>query len=211
VTLFRHSAVGFAELAMEGTLAVRIAEQMRYHTGRRAAPAEFRSWERSLPILAQDLIQAGLDNVEVLIEHHLPLTSKRADVVLAGRHPKTGGPSYVVVELKQWSRAAAWQDDRELVLIDGYPNAPGFIRSRRFAGNATIWPTSPSSSTARRMRWPAPPTCTTRSRSPQYAISTTTRRTNAVGSSSERAGRSSPTSYVNGSTRRCQAARTPTS
>ncbi|QNE23358.1 DUF2075 domain-containing protein [Kribbella qitaiheensis] len=109
---------------MDGTLAVRIAEQMRYHTGRRAAPAELRSWERSLPILAKDLIQANLDNIEVLIEYHLPLTSKRADVVLAGRHPKTGNASYVVIELKQWSRAAAWQDDRELVLIDGYPNAP---------------------------------------------------------------------------------------
>ncbi|TCN30089.1 hypothetical protein EV644_13411 [Kribbella orskensis] len=124
MTLFRHSAVGFAELTLDGTLAVRIAEQMRYLTGRRPAPAELRSWERSLPILAQDLIQAGLDNVEVLIEHHLPLTSKRADVVLAGRHPKTGAASYVVIELKQWSRAAAWQDDRELVLIDGYPNSP---------------------------------------------------------------------------------------
>ncbi|WP_206685991.1 DUF2075 domain-containing protein [Kribbella qitaiheensis] len=124
MTLFRHSVVGFAELTMDGTLAVRIAEQMRYHTGRRAAPAELRSWERSLPILAKDLIQANLDNIEVLIEYHLPLTSKRADVVLAGRHPKTGNASYVVIELKQWSRAAAWQDDRELVLIDGYPNAP---------------------------------------------------------------------------------------
>jgi hypothetical protein len=97
---------------------------MRHHTGRRAAPAEMRSWERSLPVLAQDLVQAGLDNVEVLVEHHLPLTSKRADVVLAGQHPKTGEPSYVVIELKQWSQAKAWQDDRELVLIDGYPNAP---------------------------------------------------------------------------------------
>ncbi|TWD73143.1 hypothetical protein FB561_7028 [Kribbella amoyensis] len=124
MTLFRHSAIGFAELTLDGSLAARIAEQMRHHTGRRVAPAEVRSWERSLPILAQDLVQAGLDQVEVLVEHHLPLTSKRADVILAGRHPRTGGPSYVVVELKQWSRAVAWQDDRELVLIDGFPRDP---------------------------------------------------------------------------------------
>lgn len=124
VTLFRQSGAGFVMLTLEQEFALRIAEQMAFHTGRRAAPAELRSWERSLPILAQDLEQAGLSNVEVLVEHHLPLTSKRADVVLAGRHPRTGGPSYVVIELKQWSRAAAWDDDRELVLIDGYPNAP---------------------------------------------------------------------------------------
>ncbi|WBQ04480.1 DUF2075 domain-containing protein [Kribbella sp. CA-293567] len=111
-------------LTLEQQFALRIAEQMVFHTGRRAAPTEVRSWERSLPILAQDLEQAGLSNVEVLVEHHLPLTSKRADVVLAGRHPRTGGPSYVVIELKQWSRATAWDDDRELVLIDGFPNAP---------------------------------------------------------------------------------------
>lgn len=124
MTLFRQSGAGFVMLTLEQQFALRIAEQMHFHTGRRAAPAEVRSWERSLPVLAQDLEQAGLSKVEVLVEHHLPLTSKRADVVLAGRHPRTGGPSYVVVELKQWSRAAAWDEDRELVLIDGYPNAP---------------------------------------------------------------------------------------
>ena len=124
MTLLRHSAAGFAALTMDGTIGARLAEQMQHHTGRRAAPSEIRSWERSLPVLAQDLIQANLDKIEVLVEHHLPLTSQRADVVLAGRHPRTGDPSYVVVELKQWSQARAWDDDRELVLIDGYPNAP---------------------------------------------------------------------------------------
>lgn len=124
MTLLRHSAAGFAALTMDGSIGARLGEQMQHHTGHRASPAEIRSWERSLPVLAQDLVQAGLDKVEVLIEHHLPLTSQRADVVLAGRHPRTGLPSYVVVELKQWSRAEAWQENRELVLIDGYPNAP---------------------------------------------------------------------------------------
>jgi len=124
VTLLRHSAAGFAALTLDGTLSVRLAEQMRHHTGHSPSRSEITSWERSLPVLAQDLVQAGLDDVEVLVEHHLPLTSKRADVVLAGRHPRTGLPSYVVVELKQWSQARAWEGDRELVLVDGYPHDP---------------------------------------------------------------------------------------
>jgi hypothetical protein len=124
VTLLRHSAAGFAALTLDGTLGARLAEQMRHHTGRSPSRSEITSWERSLPVLAQDLVQAGLDDVEVLVEHHLPLTSKRADVVLAGRHPRTGLPSYVVVELKQWSQARAWEGDRELVLVDGYPHDP---------------------------------------------------------------------------------------
>ncbi len=124
VTLLRHSAAGFAALAMEGTLAVRVAEQMTHATGRRASPSEIKSWERSLPVLAEDLVRAGLGQVEVLVEHHLPLTSKRADVVLAGQHPRTRQASYVVIELKQWSSTHRWEDDPELVLIDGYPHAP---------------------------------------------------------------------------------------
>ena len=60
----------------------------------------------------------------MLVEHHLPLTSKRADVILAGQHPRTKRASYVVVELKQWSRARRWEDDPELVLINGYPRDP---------------------------------------------------------------------------------------
>ncbi|MEW2548005.1 DUF2075 domain-containing protein [Streptomyces sp. NPDC047002] len=66
---------------------------------------ERRSWQNSLPALAEVLCDAGLDEVQVLIEHQLPLSSLRADVVLAGSHPETGRPSYVVVELKQWSAA----------------------------------------------------------------------------------------------------------
>ncbi|GHA03704.1 ATP-binding protein [Streptomyces spiroverticillatus] len=58
----------------------------------------------------------------MLIEFGLPLTSKRADAVLAGVHPKTGEPSYVVVELKQWSEAHPDDDiDPLLCRVDGYP------------------------------------------------------------------------------------------
>ena len=81
---------------------------------------ERRSWERSLPVLARDLADAGLVNVEVLAEYSLPLSSKRIDVVLAGQHPRTRQPSYVVVELKQWTRASRWDGDATLVTVDGY-------------------------------------------------------------------------------------------
>ncbi|OBQ53436.1 hypothetical protein A4U61_04400 [Streptomyces sp. H-KF8] len=75
--------------------------------GHRPSAAEVRSWERSIPALTVALNDAGLGEVEVEVrlEYVLPLNSKRADAVLAGVHPTTGEPSYVVVELKQWSRA----------------------------------------------------------------------------------------------------------
>ncbi len=99
----------------------RLADLLRHQTGHRPSPAEMRSWSGSLPILAQDLLNAGLGNVEVMLEYRLPLTSKRADVVLAGRHPQTGAPSYVVVELKQWSNATLYDESGELVTVAGAP------------------------------------------------------------------------------------------
>jgi len=90
----------------------------------RPGAGESRSWRHSLPVLARDLRDAGLGAVEVLAEHRLPLSSKRADVVLAGTHPRTGAPSYVVVELKQWSTARRWQDSLSLVDVDGVRYSP---------------------------------------------------------------------------------------
>jgi DUF2075 family protein len=98
-------------------LADRIAEQLRM-SGHGVGPAERRSWERSLPVLAQDLADAGLGQVEILVEYQLPLTSMRVDAVLAGVHPRTGEDSYVVIELKQWSAAASFDGSDRLVSVE---------------------------------------------------------------------------------------------
>ncbi len=75
-------------------------------------------------MLARDLVEAGLGQVEVLLEHRLPLSSRRVDAILAGQHPVTGSASYVVVELKQWSGADLFEEDPRLVLLDGYRHHP---------------------------------------------------------------------------------------
>ncbi|MGN9810228.1 DNA/RNA helicase domain-containing protein [Micromonospora sp. BQ11] len=114
MSAFRSSAEGLLRLATNGTLADRIVE----HIGHAVSPGERRSWERSLAVLGQDLADAGLGQVEVLVEYQLPLTSKRVDVVLAGVHPKTADDSYLIVELKQWSQAEAYEGSDRLVLVE---------------------------------------------------------------------------------------------
>ncbi len=79
--------------------------------------SERKSWSRSLEVLGHDLADAGLGQVEVIVEYRLPLTSKRSDAVLAGRHPRTGADSYLVVELKQWSRAGSFEGSPTLVTV----------------------------------------------------------------------------------------------
>jgi hypothetical protein len=118
--LFRESAKSIAVRALDSSLYLHLAEQFVHMHGYRPSAAEVRSWERSIPALAAVLNDAGLGDVEVMLEYALPLNSKRADVVLAGVHPATGEPSYVVVELKQWSQALPNEDDPTLCHVDAY-------------------------------------------------------------------------------------------
>lgn len=96
-----------------------MTEQFRFEYGHSPSPAEQRSWDRSLSVLADDLHDAGLDDVEVLLEYRLPLTSRRVDAMLCGVHPSTGDTSYVVIELKQWSHAMPVDGTSDVVLDDG--------------------------------------------------------------------------------------------
>ncbi|MGW7421939.1 DNA/RNA helicase domain-containing protein [Streptomyces sp. NPDC054813] len=118
--LFRDSAAAVAARRLEGSLGLYLTEQFTRVHGYRPSMAEARSWERSIPALTDALLDAGLGQVEVLLEFGLPLTSKRADAVLAGVHPRTGEPSYVVVELKQWSEAHPDDDDPLLCFLADY-------------------------------------------------------------------------------------------
>jgi len=124
VPLLRVSGRGLADLSAAGGLSTALSKQMLFQMSQNASPAEARSWDASLGVLAADLMDAGLQDVEVLVEHPLPLTSKRVDAILAGKHPRTGQGSYVLIELKQWSSVQPYDGDGELVAVDGYHGHP---------------------------------------------------------------------------------------
>ncbi|RGA00970.1 DUF2075 domain-containing protein [Microbispora triticiradicis] len=121
MAVVRHSAEGLLQLASvpERVLSEVIAEQLHHTQGISPGRSERRSWDRSLPVLARDLVEAGLGGVEMLLEYRLPLTSKRADVILAGVDRHSGDDAYVIVELKQWSQAELYEDDADLVIVPG--------------------------------------------------------------------------------------------
>nr|WP_073883690.1 DNA/RNA helicase domain-containing protein [Corynebacterium variabile] len=100
-----------------------MATQAGYE-GLGCSPAERRSWENSIPELAKVLKLAGLEDVDVLLEQKLPLNSKRVDAIIAGTSPATGLPSFIVVELKQWSSATVFEDDPKLVDVPGTLGGP---------------------------------------------------------------------------------------
>ena len=117
--LYRGSVSSIRAKTANGSLVPTLTEQFRHQIGHRPSPSEIRSWERSLDVLATDLDEAGLAEVEVLVEYQLPLTSKRVDAVLCGRHPRTRLPQYVLVELKQWSSAHLLDDSETVCVLDG--------------------------------------------------------------------------------------------
>jgi len=116
------SAHTLAQECLAGTLEARLDKRYWFELGRNPGESERRSWRNSLKVLADDLVEAGLGPVEVFVEYQLPLSSKRADAVLAGEHPVTGEPSYVIVELKQWSAAQPVPDAEDLCVVPGMGN-----------------------------------------------------------------------------------------
>lgn len=99
----------------------------------KSGDSEQRSWRYSLPVLAEDLAAAGLTDVDVYLEFPLPLSSQRVDALLAGTHPATGNPSFVLLELKQWSSGSLFEKDPNLILVPGL-HAPQLHPARQVNG-----------------------------------------------------------------------------
>lgn len=122
--LLRQTALNLQQLGNDGSLATKLATQMFHVIGNHATQSEQRSWSSSLPELANDLVQAGLEDVELLVEYQLPYSSKRVDAILCGTDPKTGKPNFILVELKQWTSCEAVTGTNDLVQIGAYGNQP---------------------------------------------------------------------------------------
>lgn len=122
--LIRESVASVAAEMHSEALYFHLTDRFVHLHGHNPSEAEARSWRHSIPALVSALLEAGLDDVEMMIEYTLPLTSKRADAVLAGVHPKTGEPSYVVIELKQWTEAYPDEDSPRLCHIAGMHAKP---------------------------------------------------------------------------------------
>ncbi|MET9547903.1 DUF2075 domain-containing protein [Streptomyces sp. NPDC006627] len=118
--MLRESASAALAQVHSEDLFLRLTDHFVNDHGHRPSTSEARSWRKSLPALLNVMMEAGLGDVHLLFEYQLPLTSKRTDVILAGVHPRTGEPSYVVVELKQWSQAEPDDDDSLLCRVEAY-------------------------------------------------------------------------------------------
>ncbi|MCU4187214.1 DUF2075 domain-containing protein [Acidiferrimicrobium sp. IK] len=100
--LYRGTTDAFRRDALSGALTEATTEHFLGVFGYPPSQSEANSWIRRIPALAALLVDAGLDQVELLAEYQLPLTSKRIVALCGGRNP-SGGISAVVVENEQWA------------------------------------------------------------------------------------------------------------
>jgi DUF2075 family protein len=147
----RYSAANLSSLLESDPSAVEqsIAEYFKWKSTPVSEP-ERRSWRNSHPVLTRDLMDADLGGVEVLLEYSVPGHAKRFDVVLAGVHPQTGDPSYVVIELKQWSKAELVDEEEWQVRVPGtrqqmhlHPSEQVALYVDRMRGHLGIFESAP--------------------------------------------------------------------
>jgi DUF2075 family protein len=103
--LFAGTTEEFVTMAPASSLTAHLTKEFNRRWGT-VSESEVRSWRNSLTALATVVQQAGLQQGGVGVELKLPLTNKRLDASFVARHPKSGDPQVVLVELKQWETAA---------------------------------------------------------------------------------------------------------
>jgi hypothetical protein len=116
VDLYSGSIADFEREFAAGQLVPQLERAYSRQVLTRASPSEVASWERSLGALATDTAAVGLGGGGILIEHMLPLSSKRLDALLFGRS-RSGSARPIVIELKQWTAGDISDVDESLVTV----------------------------------------------------------------------------------------------
>jgi uncharacterized protein len=101
VQLYAGTSRQFIDDAYYGSIARKLEAAFVRHYRHRPGLGEVRSWQHSLASMSMVLQRAELTDHGVVLEHQLPLTSKRLDCMVLGRDGARRDQA-VVVELKQW-------------------------------------------------------------------------------------------------------------
>lgn len=105
--LYQGAIKEFIRDAQLNRLAEKIDAAFAYEKGYHANKSERNSWRNSLQQMSNVFTLAELGPQGVLVELQLPLTSKRLDVMVAGKRSaatETGQvENAIIIELKQWS------------------------------------------------------------------------------------------------------------
>ena len=100
--LYAGTSKQFIEDAFRGSIAGKLENEFVRAFRHRPSKSEVQSWQNSLRSMSWVIERAGLHDHGIVLEHQLPMTSKRLDCMVLGRSQNRD--EAVIVELKQWSK-----------------------------------------------------------------------------------------------------------
>jgi DUF2075 family protein len=111
VIVYQSTAKEFRETVDEGKILPAIEEAFRTKLGRGIPPAELGAYTNSLPQMERVVRRSEIaDDCGIMIEYKIPLTNFRVDFVISGQDEQ-GAKNFIIVELKQWSKASVADGD----------------------------------------------------------------------------------------------------
>ena len=109
--IYHATKSDFLEVAFKRDIEAVILDAYRERVGHGVPPHEVRSWKSSLMEMAKVLNHDSIPaSTGLAVEFGIPQTSKRIDLLLSGRND-AGRENLLIVELKQWERAARTEMD----------------------------------------------------------------------------------------------------
>lgn len=113
--VYSSTLAGFKNDVLSNDIGNIILEEYKKRTGRNTSHSEIQSWTNSLQYMDRVLNDPRIDdNVNVSVEYHIPLSSKRVDFIISGQNDKQEDVA-ILIELKQWQEAS-------LTSLDGVVN-----------------------------------------------------------------------------------------
>lgn len=104
--IYENHKSGFLEDVFRSDIEDVVLSQYHSRTGRNVSAGEFRSWRDSLVAVAKVVNDDSIpSDCRVGIEYQIPQTAKRIDFLITGQDTQCRD-QLVIVELKQWERAA---------------------------------------------------------------------------------------------------------
>ena len=115
--VYEATAKKFIDDVDSNQIITEIEKAFQTKLGRGIPPSEVSAYSNSLPHMERVVRRAGVaEDCGILIEYKIPLTNFRIDFVVAGQDSE-GNKNFVIVELKQWQKAAMADGDG---LVESY-------------------------------------------------------------------------------------------
>jgi DUF2075 family protein len=124
--IYESTKAGFLSDCDNRVIDVAVATEFRRRLDRYESHAEFRSWQGSLPSMADVLRDTAIPaDAGIAIEYGIPGSSKRIDFLISGRGAEDAA-HLIIVELKQWSTSQVSEKDGLLIANrGGYAHVEG--------------------------------------------------------------------------------------